>query len=79
MKSVVRSDKRDNSIKSDGNNNDNKDEERMMGGGDTLPTTLTHSPTLSQTPSLTIIKQGSPLDVKLIISGNNSDVSHSKF
>jgi hypothetical protein len=44
-----------NSNRSDKDNDENENEERMIGGEATLPNTLTHSLTLSQTPSLTII------------------------
>ena len=42
-----------NSNRSDKDNDENENEERMIGGEDRLPNTLTHSLTLSQTPSLT--------------------------
>ena len=51
---VIR-DNNDSSNRSNENDNEIENEERMIGGGATLPNTLTHSLTLSQIPSLTII------------------------
>lgn len=55
-----------NSNRSDNSEDCKRNKERMIGGGDRLPNTLTHSLTLSQTPSLTISSQRTPKSINII-------------